>query len=58
MKAVSCARVDPSSGCTSVITGMNEEDLLNKVAVHAREHNIREVTPELLALVKANIYDV
>ena len=58
MKAVSCARVDPSSGCTSVITGNTDEDVLNKVALHAREHNIREVTPELLALVKANIYEV
>lgn len=57
MKAVSCAKVDPSSGCTSVITGMSEEDLLNKVAAHAKDHGIREVTPELLGRVKACIYD-
>jgi len=58
MKAVSCAKVDPSSGCKSVITGISEEDVLSKVAVHAKDHNIREVTPELIALVKANIYDL
>jgi predicted small metal-binding protein len=56
-KIVECAKVDPSSGCKHVVRGETEEDLLRKVAVHAKDHGIREVTPELLALVKANIHD-
>ena len=51
------AKVDPSSGCNYVVRGETEEDLLRNVAVHAKEHGIREVTPELMKLVKANIHD-
>jgi predicted small metal-binding protein len=56
-KVIECAKVDPSSGCNYVVRGETEEDLLQKVAVHAKEHGIREVTPELMELVKANIHD-
>jgi predicted small metal-binding protein len=56
-KILECARVDPSSGCTYVARGETEEDILRNVAVHAREHGIHEVTPELIGLVKANIRD-
>ncbi len=56
-KLVECAKVDPSSGCTYIIKGETEEELLQKVAVHAREHGIREVTPEFMALVNRNIQD-
>jgi predicted small metal-binding protein len=31
--------------------------VLKKAAEHAKEHGIREVTPELIARVKANIRD-
>jgi predicted small metal-binding protein len=54
-KIVECARVDPSSGCKHVIRGETEEEVLEKAAEHAREHGIREVTPELLASVRVNI---
>jgi len=57
-KVLECAKVDPSSGCNYVVRGETEEDLLRNVAVHAKDHGIREVTPELLKLVKANIHDV
>jgi predicted small metal-binding protein len=56
-KILECAKVDPSSGCQYVARGETEEELLQNVAVHAKEHGIREVTPELIELVKANIRD-
>jgi predicted small metal-binding protein len=56
-KVLECAKVDPSSGCKYVVRGETEEDLLRKAALHAREHGIREVTPELIDLLKANIHD-
>jgi predicted small metal-binding protein len=54
-KMIECAKVDPSSGCQHVVKGETEADVLRKVGEHAKEHGIREVTPELLAKVKANI---
>jgi len=56
-KILECAKVDPSSGCQHVIRGETEEEVLQKAAEHAKEHGIREVTPELVELVKANIRD-
>lgn len=56
-KVLECAKVDPSSGCKYVARGETEEELLRNVAMHAKDHGIREVTPELMALVKANIHD-
>jgi predicted small metal-binding protein len=56
-KIVECGKVDPSSGCNHVVRGQTEAELLEKVAEHAKEHGIREVTPELVAKVKANIRD-
>jgi predicted small metal-binding protein len=56
-KIVECGKVDPSSGCDHVVRGQTEAELLKNVAEHAKEHGIREVTPELVAKVKANIRD-
>ena len=56
-KILECAKVDPSSGCKFIVRGETEEELLQNMAVHAKEHGIREVTPELIELVKANIRD-
>jgi predicted small metal-binding protein len=56
-KIVECAKVDPSSGCTHVVRGNTEEEVLKKAAEHAKQHGIREVTPELKAKVKAAIRD-
>jgi predicted small metal-binding protein len=56
-KILECAKVDPSSGCQHIIRGETEEEVLQKAAEHAKEHGIREVTPELIELVKANIRD-
>ena len=57
-KILECAKVDPSSGCQHVIPGETEDEVLQKAAEHAKEHGIREVTPELIQRVKANIRNV
>jgi predicted small metal-binding protein len=54
-KMIECAAVDPSSGCTHVVRGKDEEEVLRNAMEHARSHGIREVTPELMAKVKAAI---
>jgi len=56
-KLLECAKVDPSSGCQHVVQGETEEEVLQKAAQHAQEHGIREVTPEVMERVKANIRD-
>jgi predicted small metal-binding protein len=56
-KIVDCAKVDPSTGCSHVVRGENEEELMKNAAEHAREHGIVEVTPELMERVRANIED-
>ena len=54
-KVLECAKVDPSSGCKHVVRGETEQEVLQKAGEHAKEHGIRDVTPELLARVRANI---
>jgi predicted small metal-binding protein len=56
-KIVDCAKVDPSTGCSHVVRGETEEELMKNAAEHAREHGIVEVTPELMERVRANIQD-
>ena len=56
-KIIECAKVDPSSGCTHVVRGKTEEEVLRNAAEHAKQHGIREVTPELMARVKGAIRD-
>ena len=56
-KMLECAKVDPSSGCKHIVRGETEDEVLKKAAEHAKEHGIRQVTPELMARVKANIRD-
>ncbi|TMB67378.1 MAG: DUF1059 domain-containing protein [Deltaproteobacteria bacterium] len=52
-----CTKIDPSSGCKHVVRGETVEEVLQKAAEHAKEHSIRQVTPELIERVKANIRD-
>lgn len=56
-KILECAKVDPSSACQHVVRGETEEEVLQNAAEHAKEHGIREVTPELMERIKANIRD-
>ncbi|MCC7104726.1 MAG: DUF1059 domain-containing protein [Chloroflexi bacterium] len=54
-KIIECANVDPSSGCQHVIRGETDEEVLQNAAVHAKEHGIRDVTPEFIAQVRSAI---
>ena len=56
-KILECRKVDPSSGCQHIVRGETEEEVLQKAAEHAKQHGIRQVTPELIERVKANIRD-
>ena len=56
-KIIECATVDPSSGCQHVVRGETEDEVLRNAAEHAKEHGIGEVTPEMMAQVKAAIRD-
>ena len=56
-KIVDCGKVDPSTGCSHVVRGETEEELMRNAQEHAREHGIVEVTPELMERVRANIRD-
>ena len=53
-KYIACASIMP--GCPYTASAATEEELLNKVATHAADdHGITDVTPELVAKVKAAI---
>jgi predicted small metal-binding protein len=56
-KIIECAKVDPSSGCQHVVRGKTEEEVLKNAMEHAKQHGIREVTPDLMAKVKGAIRD-
>jgi len=56
-KVVDCAKVDPSTGCSHVVRGETEEELMRNAEEHAKEHGLVEVTPELMERVRANIRD-
>lgn len=55
MKEVACADLMP--GCDFKASAETEDELLKKVAVHAKEKHGLDVTPELAAQVKAKIRD-
>jgi predicted small metal-binding protein len=55
-KVIYCNKVNPSSECNHVIRGETEEEVLQKAAVHAREHGL-EPTPELINKVRDSIED-
>ena len=54
-KILERGKVDPSSGCKRVVRGETEAEVLKNAAEHAKEHGIRQMTPELMEKVKANI---
>jgi predicted small metal-binding protein len=56
-KIIECAQVDPSSGCKHVVRGQTEEEVLKNAIDHAKQHGIREMTPELKTKVQAAIRD-
>ncbi len=56
-KIIDCNKVNPASGCSHVVRGATEEELLKNAAKHAKAHGIVEVTPELMEQIKVNIED-
>ncbi|MCG6537288.1 MAG: DUF1059 domain-containing protein [Syntrophales bacterium LBB04] len=56
-KILECAKVDPSSGCQHIVRGETEEEVLQRAVEHAKQHGIRDMTPELIERVKASIRD-
>jgi predicted small metal-binding protein len=56
-KIIECAKVDPSSGCTHVVRGKTEDEVLKNAMEQAKQHGIREAMPDLMARVKGAIRD-
>lgn len=57
MKEFTCGAVVP--GCDTRIEGQTEEEILEQVAVHAREaHGMDHVPPEVVEEVRSRIQDV
>ena len=56
-KSISCA--DAGSDCGWSATAETEEELMNKVAEHAKiDHKDMEITPEVVAKIKSIIKEV
>ncbi len=56
-KSISCA--DAGSDCGWSATAETEEELMNKVAEHAKvDHKDLEITPELVAKIKSLIKEI
>jgi predicted small metal-binding protein len=55
MKQIACGEFVP--GCPFEASAETEEELLKKVAAHAKEAHGIEVTPELASQVKSKIKD-
>jgi len=50
---------DLMKGCKFIAKAPNEQELLKKVASHAAQaHGVKEITPELLAKVRAAMKEV
>jgi len=57
VKEFRCGDLVP--GCPTKLQGESEEEILEQVAVHARDaHGMEEVPPEVVAEVRAVIADV
>ena len=56
-KSISCA--DTGADCSWSVTAETEEEIMSKVAQHAKEkHEDMEVTPELVAKIKSHIKEI
>jgi predicted small metal-binding protein len=56
-KSISCA--DAGKDCGWSATAETEEELMNKVAEHAKaEHKDMEITPEVVAKIKSIIKEI
>ena len=55
-KSIKCS--DVGVDCDWGATAQTEEELMKKIAMHAKEHGFNEIPKELIAKVKANIKDL
>ena len=57
-KVLRCKHIGPDSDCTFEARGNTQDEILQQVAVHAKDvHGIHEVTDELVQAALANIQD-
>lgn len=57
-KVLRCKHIGPDSDCAFEARGETQDEILQQVAVHAKEaHGINEVTDELVQAALANIQD-
>lgn len=56
-KVLECSKINPSSGCQYVVRGETDEEVLQNAKVHAQQHGIQDVTPDLIQRVKQNIHE-
>lgn len=55
-KALHCGEL--MAGCKAVIEGKDVQEVMTKAAEHAaRDHGLKEITPELAQKVQAAIHD-
>jgi predicted small metal-binding protein len=55
-KEMRCAEVMP--GCSKVIEGKDEKEVIAKATEHARrDHNVRDITPDLEQKVRSAIHE-
>jgi len=58
-KILRCKHIGPDMTCEFEARGETEQDILQQVSSHAaNEHNIHEVTPELVQKAKAAMKEV
>ena len=56
MKEFRCGAIVP--GCETVFEGESEDEILQQIAVHARDdHGMHEVPPEVVDTIRAEIYE-
>ena len=55
-KIIDCNKVNPTSGCTHVVRGDTEEELMKNAAEHAKDHGM-EPTAELMEMVRSQAED-
>jgi predicted small metal-binding protein len=56
-KMIDCGKVNPSSGCSHIVRGETEEEVLQNAKAHAKDHGIVEITPQLIEMIKVHIED-
>jgi predicted small metal-binding protein len=56
-KMIDCGKVNPASGCSHIIRGETEDEVMRKAAEHASRDHGMQATPELMNKVKAHIQE-